>query len=123
VKDKRPNNSSAAALQSALPLLACLAFALLLGIFMHSIGQQHQRDISDLRKEIGTLNSGQVALGKDVGEIRDLLRRQPTQAAGAGAAAAAPQNITLSLGDAPFRGNANATVTLVEFTDYECGFC
>jgi protein-disulfide isomerase len=115
------HNSSASTLQNALPLICCLGFGILLALFMHSINQQHQRDISDLRKEIGTLNAGQVAVGKDIGEIRDLLRRQPTQQVAG--APAVPQNITLSLGDAPFKGNANAKLTLVEFTDYQSGFC
>jgi len=119
VKREQHNQLGSAALQNALPLLCCLGIGVLVAIFMHSFAQQHQRDISDLRKEIGALNAGQVAVGKDVGEIRDLLRRQPTQ----GAAPAVPRDIVLSLGNAPFKGSANAPVTLVEFTDYECGFC
>ena len=116
MKSEQHNHPASAAVQNALPLLCCLAIGVLLAVIVHSFGQQHQRDISDLRKEIGALNAGQVALGKDVGEIRDLLRRQPTQPA-------APRDIVLTVSDAPFKGNANATVTLVEFTDYECGFC
>ena len=115
MKIEQQSHRAAAAVQNVLPLLCCLGIGVLVAIFMHSFAQQHQRDISDLRKEIGALNAGQVAVGKDVGEIRDLLRRQPTQ----GTAPAAPRDIVLSLGDAPFKGNANAAVTLVEFTDYQ----
>jgi len=119
MKIEQQSHRAAAAVQNVLPLLCCLGIGVLVAIFMHSFAQQHQRDISDLRKEIGALNAGQVAVGKDVGEIRDLLRRQPAQ----GAAPAVPRDIVLSLGDAPFKGSANAPVTLVEFTDYECSFC
>lgn len=31
--------------------------------------------------------------------------------------------LSVELGDAPVRGPANAQVTIVEFADYECGFC
>ena len=99
-----------------LPLLLILGFGAVLVAGVYSFGRQNQRDVSSLRKEIETLNSGQVALRKDLGEIRDLVRRLPSQSA-------APREIVLTLGDAPFKGNANATLTLVEFTDYECGFC
>ena len=78
--------------------------------------RQGRSELKSLRKEIADLQTGQTALGKDMGEVRDLLRRQP----------GAPQpsrEIVLSVEGAPFKGNPNATVTLVEFTDYECGFC
>jgi protein-disulfide isomerase len=119
MKGEQHSHRAGAVIQNALPLLCCLAIGVLLGVIVYGFGQQHQRDISDLRKEISALNAGQVAVGKDVGEIRDLLRRQPAQ----GGPAAPPRDIVLSLGNAPFKGNANATVTLVEFTDYQCGFC
>ncbi len=104
-----------------LPMLfAVLGVGAVLAAGVFNFGPQNQREISNLRKEIETLNTGQVALSKDMGEVRDLLRRQPAAAAGQ---AAAPRDIVLMLDGAPFRGNANAPVTLVEFTDYECAFC
>lgn len=102
--------------RSFLTFFLIVGFGVLLVAGVYTFGRQNQREVSGLRKEIETLNSGQVALRKDLGEIRDLLRRQPSQAA-------VQREIVLALDGAPFKGNANAAVTLVEFTDYECGFC
>ena len=103
-----------------LMLFAVLGVGAVLAVGVFKFGGQNEREVSGLRKEIETLNSGQVALRNDMGEIRDLVRRMPSP----GAAPAAPaRDIVLTLNDAPFKGNAKAAVTLVEFTDYECGFC
>jgi len=42
--------------------------------------------------------------------------QQPTQPT-------APQIVEVSLDDDPFKGNANAPVTVVEFSDFQCPFC
>ncbi len=42
--------------------------------------------------------------------------QQPTQPT-------APQIVDVSLDDDPFKGNANAPVTVVEFSDFQCPFC
>ena len=100
-------------------LFIVLVVGAVLAVGVFKFGRQNQRDVSGLRKEIETLNATQLALRKDMGEMRDLLRRQPTAAA----APAVPRDIVLTIGDAQFKGNANATLTLVEFTDYQCPFC
>ena len=119
VKDPTTNGMSnmTISVRGFLPLLGLLlivAVVMAAGVFR--FGSENTREVSALRKEIETLNAGQVAMRNDMNEMRDLLRRAPNQPA-------APQNIVLTVGDAPFKGNPNAKVTLVEFTDYQCGFC
>lgn len=112
--------NSAMLLKASLAVLfIVLVVGAVLAVGVFKFGRQNQREVSGLRKEIETLNATQLALRKDMGEMRDILRRQPTAAA----APAVPRDIVLTVSDAQFKGNANATLTLVEFTDYECGFC
>ena len=70
-------------------------------------------DFKALRKEIEALKEGQTAIQKDLQEIKTLLRTRPV------AAPAEPQNIVLSVADAPFKGEKTATLTLIDFSDYQ----
>jgi len=80
---------------------------------------QSAADDPALQKEIDALKAGQQAIQKDLAEIKKLLqnqRRQPAKAA-----PFKPQDVSIK--GAPFLGDANAKLTLVEFTDYQCPFC
>jgi protein-disulfide isomerase len=60
------------------------------------------------------------AILDELRQIRQLLEN------GAGPAAAAPDSagkVRVKIGDAPVLGQKNAPLTIVEFTDYQCGFC
>lgn len=100
-------------------LFAIFSVGVVLAVGVFRFGRDNQRTVSSLKKELETLNASQVVQGKDLSEMRDLLRRQPAAAA----TPAVPRDIVLTVADAQFKGNQNAPVTLVEFTDYECGFC
>ena len=76
---------------------------------------QPTNDLKGLRKDVEALKEGQTAIQKDLQEIKSLLQALPTAAA----PAAAPQEAALSLDGAPVKGEKNAKVALVEFTDYQ----
>ena len=69
-------------------------------------------EIQTLRKDVDALKEGQAAIQKDLQEIKGFLQRRPS-------AAAPPQEATVSVDGAPFKGKKDARVTLVDFTDYQ----
>lgn len=70
-------------------------------------------ELNALKQEIQSLKEGQVAIQKDLQEIKNLLRARPA------VPPAEPQNIVLSVADAPFKGERQAKLTLIDFSDYQ----
>jgi protein-disulfide isomerase len=97
-------------------------------ILLLVVGQTAYAQSSDdarmLGREIEALKAGQAALQKELQDIRNLLQQaaQPAAAAARVATAEAIDTV-LSIEGAPFKGDAAARVTVVEFTDYQCPFC
>jgi protein-disulfide isomerase len=72
-------------------------------------------DLKAMGQDIENLKESQKAIQKDLGLIKDLLQ-------GKRSTDPAPV-ISLDVEGAPFLGDKNAKVTLIEFTDYQCPFC
>ncbi len=70
--------------------------------------------INDLKEEIEALKEGQKTIQKELQEIKSLLRARQ-----APAPAPPPREFVLDLAGSPFKGDENAKLTLVEFTDYQ----
>ncbi len=95
--------------------LAALAALTILGAAQPGFPQPSE-DLKSLRKDVDALKEGQKAIQSDLQEIKSLLRARPT---GPTAAAAPAQEAVVSVDGAPFKGEKNAKVTLVDFTDYQ----
>ncbi len=72
---------------------------------------QSTDEINALKKEIDVLKEGQKAIQKDIQEIKNQLsaRQAPPEF----------KEAVIDLDDDPFKGDKNAKLTLVEFSDYQ----
>src|SRR6266511_4301271 len=73
----------------------------------------------DFKKAIDSLNESQKAILKELQEIHKLLAQQGQGRPAADALPTAPVDIAKE----PFKGNPNAKVAIIEFSDYQCPFC
>ena len=100
--------------------VAALCGLVLLGFLTACTGQAQSQSNDDLKKEIQSLKEGQQAIQKDLQEIKKLLAARPA------APAALPEqamNAVVSVDGVPFKGDKNAKLTLVEFSEFQCPFC
>jgi protein-disulfide isomerase len=97
---------------------AFLSICISVGLALTACAQAQSADDAAIKKEIQALKEGQQAIQKDLQEIKKLL------AGGRGAAPAEPAlNAIISVDGEPFKGDKNAKLTLVEFSEFQCPFC
>lgn len=96
-------------------ILVGLAFLL----FVPSPGAlaQSQEEVEILKRQIEALKQNQSTLQKEIEGIKDFLREKfappPVER----------KETSLSIEDNPVKGDRNAKVAIVEFSDYQCPFC
>lgn len=98
----------------------CLALAALL-TFTFCLAQpvfsQSADELTTIREDVKSLKEGQIAIQKDLQEIKKLLASRPA------AQPAAFKETVINVQDAPFKGDKNAEFALIEFSDFQCPFC
>jgi protein-disulfide isomerase len=99
--------------------IAALCGLVLLGFLTACTGQAQSQSNDDLKKDVQALKEGQQAIQKDLQEIKRLLAARPTAAAPTEQAL----NAIISVDGVPFKGDKNAKLTLVEFSEFQCPFC
>jgi hypothetical protein len=75
---------------------------------------QSSEEFISLTKEIEQLKEGQNSIQKELREIKSLLSNRT-----AGSEIEAT-DVVLNVNNAPFKGNVNAKLVIIEFSDYAC---
>jgi protein-disulfide isomerase len=85
-----------------------------------------RQELDSLKQEVKSqqsIHDDLTQIRKQLEEIKGLVQTRPAAAPTPPPPAAPPAHVTLSVDQAPFQGEKDAKVTLVEFTDFQCPFC
>ena len=93
-------------------LKICLSFALIPLFLVEPGFPQAPDEIKSLRKEMDEMKETQKTIQKDLQEIKSVLRAR-------GLLEEDPQNLFIDISARPFKGNKNARLVLIEFSEYQ----
>lgn len=92
--------------------LTALAVLVFLTVFCTQTGfAQTSKELKALKNEVKALKEGQTAIQKDLQEIKKLLQAKQ--------APAEFKEAVINVEGAPFKGDKNAKLALLEFSDYQ----
>ena len=98
-------------------LLTVISVAVLISVLLSAWALLER---SSMKTEIASLNKNIETIQAELKEIKS----RPAQAARPGSAPAPPVvEKVVSIDDDPVKGDKNAPITIIEFSDYECPFC
>jgi protein-disulfide isomerase len=121
-----------------LSILAALACVMTLCVAQAGLAAESSNELKSLKKEIQELKEAdqqwQLKMEKELLEIKNLIQSKELQdiktllkaeppSRPPASPPAAPSNIVLSIDGAHVKGDKNAPLTLIEFTDFQCPFC
>lgn len=97
-------------------LIVSIFAAIILATSLPAWSASTKEEVIALREEV-------EAMRKDLDEIKKLLERGARAPAAAAGANAGFRPQTINLEHSPIKGQKDAPVTLIEYSDYECPFC
>jgi protein-disulfide isomerase len=97
-------------------LAGCLALGAVSGY-----AQSQASEMKSLKRDMEAVKKDLAEIKKTLGELRQMLAQRPGPAQAA--RQAPPEIAKVSVGKSPSIGDANAPVTLIEFSDFQCPFC
>ena len=95
--------------------LGCLVVGLTLFLNVQPVVAQSNLEYQLLQKEIQSIKEGQEGLKRDIQELKKLIQSRP---AGGGAGAEFKEAI-IDIKGAPIKGDKNAKLVLLEYSDYQ----